>query len=135
MAVTDEIIDFYSSILNETMSDYSGKIGGQAIDVLVQPALQSTREDHNFLEAVEVKNGELVAQDLSADVEVMKNGFNSLTKAMVDSLGYVFGRDEVISKSRSVYDKVSKDRAQLVADAKIAEDLPAFLKEEIWEEI
>jgi hypothetical protein len=135
LAVADEIIDFYSSVLNGVLAHYSEAIGGKPIDVLIKPAIESTKEDHRFLEPVEARDGKIVMEEASADIEVMKNGFNSLTKAVIDSLGYVFGRDESIKRARSIYKEVSEERNQLVADAKIAEGLPAFLKEEIWEEV
>ncbi len=135
MAVTDEIVDLYFSVLNGALDHYGGIVGGGPIGPLVKPALARVTDEHKFLEPVEIKEGKLVAESLSADVEVMKNGFNALTKAVSDSLSYVFGRDEVIKEFRSIYKGVSAEKAQLIEDAKITEGLPAFLKEEIWEEV
>lgn len=135
MAVTDEIVDFYSSILNGALAHYADIAGVEPIDTLVKPAISRSREDHRFLEDVEIKGAKVVAEGLSADVEVMKNGFNELTKAVADALSYIFGRDQVIKKIRGIYQEVAEARLQLVQDAKITEGLPAFLKEEIWEEV
>lgn len=135
MAVIDEIVDLYSSILNGTLSHYAGIVGGKPVDLLVKPALEKAKEDHRFLESVDMKQGKLQTEGLSADIEVMKNGFNALTKAIVDSLGYVFGPDEVVKETKVIYRDVSKGREQLIHDAKIAQDLPSFLSEETWEEV
>ncbi len=135
MAVTDEIVDFYSSILNGALGHYAGIAGAGAIDILVTPSVSKSKEEHKFLEPVEVKGGKLKTENLSADVEVLKNGFNHLTKSVADGLSYIFGRDEVIKKIRALYKDVAQERAQLIQDAKIVDGLPAFLKEEIWEEV
>jgi hypothetical protein len=135
LAVTDEIVDLYSSVLNGCISRYAGIVGAPAIDLLVKPALQRAQKEHKFLEAVEVKGGRLVAKELSADIEVLKSGFDTLTKAIVDSLAYVFGPDEVIPETRRIYAEISKSKQQLIQDAKIAKGLPAFLSEESWEEV
>jgi hypothetical protein len=135
LAVTDEIVDLYSSILNGAMGHYADVAGSKPIDLLVKPALERTSEEHKFLESTKVKDGKLVAEGLSADIEVMKTGFNDLTKAVADSLSYVFGRDQVIKKIREIYSEVSAEKDRLIQDAKIVEGLPAFLKEEIWEEV
>jgi hypothetical protein len=58
-----------------------------------------------------------------------------MTKGISDSLSYVFGRDEVIKKVRSLYFEAATRREQLIQDAKISDGLPSFLKEEIWEEV
>jgi len=135
LAVADEIVDLYSSILNGVLDRYSGMIGGEPVDLLVGPALKRARQEHTFLEAVDVKGGRLTAEEISVDIEVIKNGFNFLTKNLVDSLGYVFGRDEVIMEARSVYKGLYQEKEELILEAKIPDDLPAFLSEEIWEEV
>ena len=135
MAVTDEIVDLYSCVLNGSLGRYAGIVGAPAIDLLVKPAVQRAQNEHKFLEAVEVKDGRLVVKEISADIEVLKNGFDTLTKAIVDSLAYVFGPDEVIPETRKIYGEISKSRQKLIQDAKITKGLPAFLSEESWEEV
>jgi hypothetical protein len=135
LAVTDEIIDLYSSILNGTMGPYAETVGGKPIDLLVGPAVQRVSSEHTFLVGVAVKDGTFEAKDLDADIEVMKNGFNALTNAVVGSLSYVFGRDDVVKKARGAFVEASGEKEQLIEDAKINEGLPAFLSEGIWEEV
>lgn len=135
MAITDEIVDLYSSVLNGSLGRYAGIVGAPAIDLLVKPAIQRAQKEHKFLEAVEVKGGRLAAKEMSVDIEVLKSGFDTLTKALVDSLSYVFGPDEVIAETRKIYGEISKSRQQLIQDAKITKGLPAFLSEESWEEV
>jgi hypothetical protein len=103
----------------------------------VKPALVKATEEHKFLEPIKAGEGSLDTTDLDlgTDIEVMKTGFNTLIKGVSDSLGYVFGRDEVVKKVRSIYFDAAAAREQLIQDAKISEGLPAFLKEEIWEEV
>ncbi len=135
MSVTDEIVGFYSTILNGPLRHYAGIVGGGAVDLITRPALERARNEHKFLEAVQLKDGRIEAKEISADIEVMKGGFNALTKAIVDSLGYVFGPDQVIKETRRTYKEAAASVAKLIQDAKIAKDLPAFLSEEIWEEV
>jgi len=135
LAVTDEIVEFYSSILNGSLGRYAGIVGAPAVDLIVKPAVQRAQKEHRFLEAVEVNGGRIVAKEISADIEVLKGGFNTLTKAIVDSLAYVFGPEEVIPETRKIYGDVARSKQQLIQDAKIAKGLPAFLSEEVWEEV
>ena len=137
MAVADEIVDLYSTVLNGALQHYSELAGGQAIELLVKPALAKAIEEHKFLEPVKAGEGSINTGDIdmSTDIEVMKNGFNTLVKGVTDSLSYLFGRDEVIKKVRALYFDAASERERLIQDAKITEVLPAFLKEEIWEEV
>lgn len=137
MAVADEIVDLYSTVLNGALKHYSDIAGAQAIELLMKPALAKAAEEHKFLEPVKAGGGslEMADLDLGTDIEVMKNGFNTMTKGISDSLSYVFGRDEVIKRVRSLYFEAAAQREKLVHDAKISDGLPAFLKEEIWEEV
>jgi len=137
LAVADEIVDLYSTVLNGALKHYSELAGEQAIGLLVKPALTKAAEEHKFLEPIKAGEGGLDTADLDlgTDIEVMKTGFNTLIKGVADSLTYVFGRDEVIKKVRSLYFDAAAERVQLIQDAKITEGLPSFLKEEIWEEV
>ena len=44
-------------------------------------------------------------------------------------------RSGIIKKVRALYFDAASERERLIQDAKITEVLPAFLKEEIWEEV
>ncbi len=135
MAVTDEIVDFYSSILNGTLEHFASVAGPEPIDVLVRPALEKVSADHTFLQVSKVEGGKLVAGEISADAEVIKEGFSELLKAMADSLSYVFGSETVIRKAREIYAEVAAKNEKLIEDARLDRALPAFLAEEIWEEV
>ncbi len=135
MAVTDEVVNFYSSIMNGTLEHFASIAAPDPIDVLVQPALEKVRADHTFLQVSQFKGGKLVPGEISADAEVIKEGMSELLKAVTDSLSYVFGANAVIRKAREIYADVASKNEKLIEDARLDKALPAFLAEEIWEEI